>query len=136
MDIVYLTIFFGFAAIFLVLGAWKRNQLLFFIGAVFLAFCGLFSLGSGLQFPVGSNTSYGGGYSIYTNNTFNCSNAQPELGGGCDSNTTITGSETVMTIFVDLNKDYSMGLAIILFMVSFYLMYQAFQSWRSDDQIS
>lgn len=108
---------------------------MFFVGAVFLALCGLFSLSSGIQFPVGSNTSYGGGYSIYSNNTFNCSNAQPALGGGCDSNTTIQGSEQVVTVYSNLNADYSMGIAVIFLLTSFYLIYQAMQSWRSDEQV-
>lgn len=134
MDVSYFAVFFGFAVILIVIGAWKRNQALFFIGAMFLALCGLFSLGSGVQFPIGSNTSYGGGYSIYVNNTADCGNAQPELGGGCDSNTSIVGSEQVVTVYEDLNRDYSMGIAIMLLLTSFYLGFQAMQSWRSDEQ--
>lgn len=135
MDVSYFTIFFGFSTVFLVLGAWKRNQLLFFVGAMFLALCGLFSLGSGVEFPVGSNTSYGGGYSIYTNNTVYCGNANPDLGGGCDQNTTIVGSEQVVTVYSALDRDFSMGISVILFLVSFYLGFVAMQSWRADEQI-
>lgn len=135
VDAVYLLLFFGFTTVFLVLGAWKRNQLLFFVGAMFLALCGLFSLGGGIQFPVGTNTSYGGGYSIYINNTAWCGNAQPDLGGGCDSNTTIIGSEQVVSVYSDLSRDYSMGISIILLLASFYLAYQALTSWRSDEQV-
>ena len=135
MDIWYIFAFFVFSAVFLFLGAWRRNQLAFFIGSVFLAFCGLFLLGSGIQFATGVNTTYSPGYSLYVNNTAFCNNSNVTLGWGCDSNVSISGSTEVSTVYTDLNKDYSMGLSVVLLLVSFYLGYLAMQSWRYDEQV-